>query len=583
MNNTYQLEKRAPRTCNVLLVYPRFAADTFWNFAATCKLFGARYPAAPLGLITVAALLPPSWAVRLVDRNAEELTGDHLEWADLVMTGGMLPQQRDTLDVIDLCHAQRKPVAVGGPAVTSTPQVYASADFRVLGEAEGVIHEFIAAWQAGARAGLFEAEKFTVDVTKSPIPRFALLNFDYYLHIGVQFSRGCPFTCEFCDIIELYGRVPRAKTNSQMLAELDELYRLGYRGHVDFVDDNLIGNKKAVRKFMPELKAWLERNDYPFEFTTEASVNLADDDDFLQAMSEANFVGVFMGIESPDTDTLVAMQKKQNTRRSLVESIHKVYAAGIFVTAGFIVGFDSEKGSVAAGMIKLIEEAAIPVCMVGLLYALPNTQLTRRLEKEGRMHPAPESYRPGYGDQCTQGLNFETIRPRHEILADYKQILEKVYDPAAYAGRLERLTGMLDNSHRKRLSLANDSRQRFSGADMVQRIVGSLPEPREVFWPAFKRCVSSNPQSARWIVALTALYLHLGPFSRFVIGQIEKKIADLGTGVKKREDSLPRTHPRDPVADSGARKLSATQMAWSVMGIGTVRSKSWRTTRMRAL
>ena len=519
----------ASRAYNVLLVYPRFAADTFWNFAATCELFGARYPAAPLGLITVAALLPSSWAVRLIDRNAEELTEDHLEWADLVMTGGMLPQQRDTLEVIDLCHARGKPVAVGGPAVTSTPQIYAAADFRVLGEAEGVINEFIAAWEGGAKTGLFEAEKFTVDVTKSPIPRFALLNFDYYLHIGVQFSRGCPFTCEFCDIIELYGRVPRAKTNSQMLTELDELYRLGYRGHVDFVDDNLIGNKKAVRTLMPELRAWLERNDYPFEFTTEASVNLADDDDFLKAMSEANFVGVFIGIESPDTATLVAMKKKQNTRRSLVESIQKIYAAGIFVTAGFIVGFDSEKGSIAGGMIKLIEEAAIPVCMVGLLYALPNTQLTRRLEKEGRLHPTPDSYLPGSADQCTQGLNFDTLRPRQEILLDYKHILEKVYDPAAYAGRLERLTSMLNNSNRKRRTRASDSRHRFGGSDMVHRIISNLPEPREIFWPAFTRCVSSNPQSARWIVALTALYLHLGPFSRYVIGQIEQKIEDLET------------------------------------------------------
>ena len=449
----------ASHACKVLLVYPRFAADTFWNFAETCALFGAKYPAAPLGLITVAAMLPPSWMVRLVDRNAEELTTEDIAWADLVMTGGMLPQQRDTLEVVDLCHALGKPVAIGGPAVTSTPHIYEKADFRVLGEAEGVIDAFITAWESGAREGVFEIEKFTVDVTKSPVPRFDLLNFDHYLHIGVQFSRGCPFTCEFCDIIELYGRVPRAKTNAQMLTELDELYRLGYRGHVDFVDDNLIGNKKAVRTFMPELKAWLERNDYPFEFTTEASVNLADDDDFLKAMSEANFVGVFVGIESPDSDTLVAMKKKQNTRRSLVESIHKIYAAGIFVTAGFIVGFDSEKGSVADGMIKLIEEAAIPVCMIGLLYALPNTQLTRRLTKEGRLHPVPDSYLPGSADQCTQGLNFDTLRPRAEILLDYKRVLEKVYEPAAYAGRLERLTALLDNSHRKRKTAAGESRR----------------------------------------------------------------------------------------------------------------------------
>jgi radical SAM superfamily enzyme YgiQ (UPF0313 family) len=521
------MKPREVPASNVLLVYPRFAADTFWNFTATCELFGAKYPAAPLGLITVAALLPPTWSVRLVDRNAEELTDDHLEWADLVMTGGMLPQQPDTLVIIDLCHRHNKPVAVGGPSVTSTPHIYEKADFRVLGEAEGIINDFIAAWEAGAREGLFEAEKFTVDVTKSPIPRFDLLKFDSYLHIGVQFSRGCPFVCEFCDIIELYGRVPRAKTNSQMLAELDELYRLGYRGHVDFVDDNLIGNKKAVRKFMPELRAWLECNDYPFEFTTEASLNLADDDAFLKAMTEANFIGVFVGIESPDTDTLTATKKKQNTRRSLAESIQKIYAAGMFVTAGFIVGFDSERGSIADGMIELIEDAAIPVCMVGLLYALPNTQLTRRLEKEGRLHVMPDSYPPGAADQCTQGLNFDTMRPRQEVLLDYKRILEKVYDPAAYAGRLERLSNLLDNSIRKRRTSASDSRHGFNRLDMLHRIISNLPEPREIFWPAFNRCVSSNPQSARWIVALIALYLHLGPFSRYVVGQIEQKIDGL--------------------------------------------------------
>ena len=206
----------------------------------------------------------------------------------------------------------------------------------------------------------------------------------------MQFSRGCPFTCEFCDIIELYGRVPRTKTNAQMLAELDGLYALGYRGHVDFVDDNLIGNKKAVKAFLPELARWLEEHDYPFEFTTEASLNLADDDELLRLMSEANFFGVFVGIESPDPETLVAMRKKQNTRRNIAESIHRIYAAGMFVTAGFIVGFDSEKASIADAMIELIEDAAIPVAMVGLLYALPNTQLTRRLAKEGRLHTLPE-------------------------------------------------------------------------------------------------------------------------------------------------------------------------------------------------
>src|SRR6478736_3100280 len=431
------------------MIYPRFGAGTFWNFAAACELFGAKYPTAPLGLITVAALLPAEWTIRLIDRNIETLPDGDLEWADLVMTGGMLPQYFDTIEIIELCRARGKPVVVGGPGVTSIPYGYSKADFQVLGEAEGIIDKFIAAWEAGAREGVFEAEKFKVDVSKSPIPRFDLLKVQHYLHIGVQFSRGCPFTCEFCDIIELYGRVPRAKTNPQMLSELDELYRLGYRGHIDFVDDNLIGNKKAVKAFLPELAKWLEAHDYPFEFTTEASINLADDQELLMLMNRANFVGVFVGIESPDAATLVAMRKKQNTRRSIAESIHRLYASGLFVTAGFIVGFDSETQSSADVMVELIEEAAIPVCMVGLLYALPNTQLGRRLEKEGRIFPHPERDDLKTADQCTMGLNFTTLRPRQEILADYAHILERIYDPVAYAGRLQRLAKMLDNSGRK--------------------------------------------------------------------------------------------------------------------------------------
>ena len=213
-------------------------------------------------------MLPCSWSIRLVNRNTEELSDADLDWADVVFTGGMLPQQSDTLDVVDICHAHGKPVVVGGPGVTSCPHLYQAADFRVIGEAEHIIGNFIEAWEAGAREGQFEAEKFQTDVTKSPIPRFDLLKFDDYLHIGVQFTRGCPFTCEFCDIIELYGRVPRAKTNAQMLAELDELYRLGYRGHVDFVDDNLIGNKKAVKAFLPELASGWKRA------TTHSSLRL---------------------------------------------------------------------------------------------------------------------------------------------------------------------------------------------------------------------------------------------------------------------------------------------------------------------
>src|SRR5215469_5163290 len=518
------------RPCNVLMIYPRFGAGTFWNFAAACELFGAKYPTAPLGLITVAALLPPERTIRLVDRNTEALTDGDLDWADMVMSGGMLPQYFDTIEIIEMCRARRTPVVVGGPGVTSVPELYSKANFQVLGEAEGIIDKFIAAWEAGASEGVFEAEKFAIDVTQSPVPRFDLLKTEHYLYIGVQFSRGCPFTCEFCDIIELYGRVPRAKTNAQILHELETLYRLGYRGHVDFVDDNLIGNKKAVKAFLPELKTWLEQRDYPFEFTTEASLNLADDAELLRLMNEANFIGVFVGIESPDAGTLTAMRKKQNTRRNIAQSVHRIYAAGLYVTAGFIVGFDSEQGSVADAIIELIEEAALPVCMVGLLTVLPNTQLTRRLAREGRLHVDHDAAPAGKGDQCTAGVNYDTKRPRLDILRDYKKILERIYDPDAFCGRLERLAGMLDCSDRRKELPKGDIRGRVSTIKLVHDLMTRLPEGRERFWKAFTTCMSINPNSVRGIVTLMAFYLHVGPYSRYVMKQIDRQIEEIEQG-----------------------------------------------------
>lgn len=518
---------RMVRPCRVLMIYPRFHADSFWVYTPACEVVGARYPTAPLGLITVAAMLPSSWDIRLVNRNTEELADADLEWADLVMTGGMLMQQPDCLRIIERAHRFGKPVVVGGPDITSHPHMYRTADFAVLGEAESVIDDFIAAWERGERTGTFEAPKFQADVTKTPIPRFDLLKFDHYLYIGVQFSRGCPFTCEFCDIIELYGRVPRTKTVDQMLAELDALRALGYRGHVDFVDDNLIGNKKAVKAFLPHLKSWLERHDYPFEFSTEASLNLADDTELLALMRDANFFGVFVGIESPDTETLKHMRKKQNTRRSIPESIHKIYAHGMFVTAGFIVGFDSERGSVADPMVEVIEDTAIPVSMIGLLYALSATQLGRRLAKEGRLHEGHDIQFEDKADHCTAGLNFDTLRPRYEILSDYKQILERVYSPEAFAGRLRRLSDRLDRSNSRRRGPKGDVKQKTGAAEMLERIVNQLPDARGIFLETVNYCASTNPRALRLIVMLLAFYLHLGPFSRKVIAAIDRQLDGL--------------------------------------------------------
>jgi radical SAM superfamily enzyme YgiQ (UPF0313 family) len=241
-------------------------------------------------------------------------------------------------------------------------------------------------------------------------------------------------------------------------------------------------------------------------------------------MKAANFFTVFVGIESPDPDSLVAMKKKQNTRRNLVESVHKIYGAGMFVTAGFIVGFDSEKLSMAEAMIDFIEDSAIPVCMVGLLYALPNTQLTRRLAREGRLHLDYDIAATSGGDQCTTGLNFDTLRPLRDILQDYKRILERIYDPVAYAARLDRLITLLDRSGRARDFPQGDSRGKVNALESIHRVVTEIPQAREVFWRTFMNCAKNKPASLRIVVALAALYLHLGPFSRQVIAAIDRRI-----------------------------------------------------------
>jgi radical SAM superfamily enzyme YgiQ (UPF0313 family) len=512
----------------VLLVFPRFNPNSFWSFEAACKAVGARCPAPPLGLLTVAALLPQSWEFKLVDRNAEALEEKDILWADLIMTGGMLPQRLDALAIMDRCGRLGRTVCVGGPDATSSPQAYESADFLILGEAEGIIDEFVSAWRRGDRKGLFEGQKFQADVTRSPLPRYDLLNFAHYLFIGVQFSRGCPFNCEFCDIIELYGQTPRTKTNEQMIAHLDRLYALGYRGHVDFVDDNLIGNKKALKLLLPILKAWQQQRGYPFKFSTEASINLADDSQLLTMMREANFFVIFVGVESPDADTLLSMQKKQNMRRSLAQSMFKIYASGIFVLAGFIIGFDSEGDGVANGMIDCIGATSLPIAMVGLLTALPNTQLTRRLATEGRLAPDFDAPLPERGDQCTAGLNFAPLRPRREILKDYRDVLETIYAPDAFFARLATVSRALQ---RPNLGVSFDFRALARDMTFLFRVswwmTVNRPKVAARFWRLFLSCAISNPSALECVVLLTGLYLHVGPFAMRVVNDLDQQIAAL--------------------------------------------------------
>ena len=411
-----------------------------------------------------------------------------------------------------------------------------------VGEAEVVIQEFIAAWEAGQRRGTFAAEKFKVDITRSPVPRFDLVRRRDYLYFAIQFSRGCPFNCEFCDIIELYGCNPRVKTVAQMLGELDALYRAGYRGHVDFVDDNFIGNKKAVKAFLPHLVQWQRENGYPFAFSTEASINLADDDALLALMREARFFVVFVGIESPDGDTLVAMQKKQNARRSLADSVRRIYRAGMFVIAGFIVGFDTEKGSVADDMVDCVEDTAIPICMVGLLTALANTQLTARLERANRMFPSTwlmeRANERGGGDQCTLGLNFETLRPRRDVYADYKTIVDRIYSPQAFFGRVGRVARELRCFWPPKRGGARPARQIAGLAlgdwaallRLFKCVIVEQPLLIGHYIKALRDCARENPGALEAVATMLAFYLHLGPFSRMVSAAIARQIDEIDNG-----------------------------------------------------
>ena len=507
---------------NVLMVYPRFNPHSFWSHKPLCELMGAKCLEPPLGMLTVAALLPPGWDVRLINHNAEELTDSDLDWADMVMTGGMLFQQNDALAIVDRAHAHGKPVVIGGPDVTSSPDAYRTADFLVMGEAEGIIGEFIAAWLAAERQGVFQGVKFQVDVTKTPKPRYDLINLKHYLAVTVQYSRGCPFQCEFCDIIELYGRVPRAKTSEQVLAELDGLYEAGWRGPVDFIDDNFIGNKKAVKLFLPHLIEWQVKHGYPFRFQTEASINLSDDAELLRLMREANFQAVFIGIESPDPETLKSTQKMQNTKRSLTESIHRVYDAGIYVVAGFIIGFDTEKDRVADAMITAIEAMSIPVAMVGLLFALQDTQLSRRLRKEGRMLEVEVNK----GDQCTGGLNFVTLRPKREILADYRAVLAHIFAPENYYSRVRTMGRALKPPVHAATQALVEVRREFGAVwRLAWCMTVTRPTLRRHFWRAVFDCVVHNPGSIVGVLTMTGYYLHLGEFSQLVIKEVDERIA----------------------------------------------------------
>ncbi|WP_041243963.1 B12-binding domain-containing radical SAM protein [Gloeobacter kilaueensis] len=412
-----------------LLLWPSMP-NSFWSYRETLALAGLRSTNPPLGLITVAALLPADWQIRFADRNIRAESEADWQWCDLVLISAMIVQQEDFACLIEKGVALGKKVAVGGPFATSVPEfaLKAGAHYLILDEGECTVPLFLEALARGEERGIFRATS-KPDVTQTPPPRFDLLDLDAYMAITVQFSRGCPFQCEFCDIINLFGRKPRTKSPEQMLAELEMLYRMGWNRYVFLVDDNFIGNTRNAKIFLRALIPWMEERHYPFILLTEASLNLAEDMELVELMVKAGFTTVFMGIETPDTDSLFGIHKLQNTRHPLVESCHRITAAGLQIMAGFIMGFDGEKAGAGERIRAFIEQTNIPQCQFSLLQALQNTALWQRLEGEHRLVDGLGTFHQG------ALMNFVPTRPVEQIVEEYIAAFWQIYDPPAYLRR----------------------------------------------------------------------------------------------------------------------------------------------------
>lgn len=481
----------------VLLANPEFP-DTYWSFRHALPFEGKSCAFPPLGLLTVSALLPSSWERRLVDVNVRELKDADIEWADMVFVTGMLAQKESLHEIVRRSKALGKKVVLGGPYVTSTVEELPDADHLFLGEAETTLPQFVIDLENGTAKRSYKApERPPLSIT--PLADFGLVDFKSYSAMSVQYSRGCPFSCEFCDIIEIYGRVPRTKSNQQILAEFDALFALGWRGTLFIVDDNFIGNKKNVRQLMPDLAQWQKAHNYPFSLLTEASVNLADDEELLAHMREAGFRRVFLGIETPVEESLKEAQKSQN-RGNLLESVSRIQSYGMEVMAGFIVGFDNDPDDIFERQINFIRESAIPLAMVGLLNALPDTQLWKRLEREGRLLGEAS----GNNTVCT--VNFVPKMDLERLVAGYQSIMRTIYKPGEYYQRA------LDSLKRTSHMVPEATNYTVLGAvASFMRIalkLGVFDSERREFWRFFLKAFSKHRNRMAESLRLAAMGYH---------------------------------------------------------------------------
>jgi radical SAM superfamily enzyme YgiQ (UPF0313 family) len=414
---------------NVLLIYPEFP-DTFWSFRHALKFIGKKAVSPPLGLLTVAAMLPADWSKRLVDANVTVLTEEDLGWADYAFIGGMIVQRKSARQIITRCKEAGVTVVAGGPLFTIEYERFEEVDHFVLNEAELTLPPFLEDLKRGRAKKIYTSTKFA-DIQQTPVPMWGLVDMDRYSTMEIQFSRGCPYDCEFCNVTVLLGHRPRTKTAQQIITELDTLYDLGWRASVFFVDDNLIGNKRCLKtELLPMLIEW-QKDKVGFSLSTEVSINLADDKQLMQMMVEAGFRTVFIGIETPDEESLAECNKKQNMNRDLIDSVKNLHRAGLKVQGGFIVGFDNDTPSIFQRQIDFIQRSGIVTAMVGLLQAPPGTRLYQRLKQEGRLLDRIS------GDNVDGTTNIIPRMDLDTLHKGYESIMQYIYSPEHYYQRVK--------------------------------------------------------------------------------------------------------------------------------------------------
>jgi len=416
---------------NILLIYPKFP-DTFWSFSYALRFIGKKAAFPPLGLITVAALLPEQFQTRLVDLNVEGLTDDDLAWADMAFISAMAVQRKSAVDIIDRCKGKGLTVVAGGPLFTAEPDAFEQVDHLVLDEAEITLPAFIADLQSGRPKKIYNADGYP-DIHRTPVPLWGLIDIHRYASLNIQYSRGCPFNCEFCNITALFGRKPRIKAPQQVVAELDAIYQAGWRGNIFFVDDNFIGNKRSLKEqLLPALVDW-RRDKKGCVFFTEASINLADDPELMDMMAQAGFDAVFIGIETPEADSLTECCKTHNKNRDLLEDVRKIHRSGLQVMGGFIVGFDCDPPSIFQRQIDFIQQSGIVTAMVGMLQAPPGTRLFQRLAREQRVSSEFS------GDNVDGRTNIIPAMGLDKLIDGYRTIMKQIYSPRQYYQRVRRI------------------------------------------------------------------------------------------------------------------------------------------------